>query len=569
MRRILLALGLLALSAGMLISTQPGSGGPRKAEAEPTRVIVFNADICAALLAASAPDPAPLVFACLNPNLSGGTGGLALIYGGVPALHSAVIAAAAAMTNESDDVFPDAPIGFASCSSDADPIVDDIQELLCALDNRDGGIDGNFTIVASDYASLDLDANQLHDLDGQLNVAAFVNDRAPVTFSTNKGRWAGSPPDPNTVICPADIADGDCDDGTPGDGVVIRQLTVPLAGTGTPPEMGPGVITVDQEFIRFPVEFEVVGEGQDIAYFTLESQIGVGVEDLNGDGDLGDVGECPLETSVAGFTGALGTPERSIIIARALDDNDNQVAGVFIQWETSDPDRAVVATDVTPTLDLGSFGIGAPNIVCATDETGPVEVITTIMDSVAQGEVLLAVFDPEAVESYDSVEFTVVGLPASMTVTGTPGTLACDGVTTTEVAATVLDANGNLVVNGTEVRFDVSVLGTANPIIAKTSDGVAKSTIAPLTSSVPQGVPVVVTAGNVQQSVLVQCSGAGVPPGGQSGGQPGAPSGVIRPPDTGTSGLAAERGAMLLWPALGLVVGAAALAVARLAFKRA
>jgi hypothetical protein len=138
-----------------------------------------------------------------------------------------------------------------------------------------------------------------------------------------------------------------------------------------------------------------------------------------------------------------------------------------------------------------------------------------------------------------------------------------------EVAATVTDANGANIVDGTEVTFSISVLGTAAPSIATTSAGVAKSVITPL-STAGTGVPVVVTAGEIQSSVLVSCStaqgggGSGTPPTGNGGGGPG---GVISGPDTGSGGYA-DGESLQVWPALALGLAALGLAAVRLAVYR-
>jgi hypothetical protein len=180
-------------------------------------------------------------------------------------------------------------------------------------------------------------------------------------------------------------------------------------------------------------------------------------------------------------------------------------------------------------------------------------------------------------------EITVVGPPDNMTLAVAPAVVACDGAASAEVSATVSDAEGNPVANGTRVRFDVQVLGLANPITATTTDGVAKSTITPLAAS-DTGVPVVVSSGisrdggifstTTTGSALVACGPGGAPapgapaPGGGAAPGGGPPTGTVRPPDTGSGGDLDGRGALNVWMAVGLFAGAMALVGARLALRR-
>ena len=85
-----------------------------------------------------------------------------------------------------------------------------------------------------------------------------------------------------------------------------------------------------------------------------------------------------------------------------------------------------------------------------------------------------------------------------MTLKADPATIACDGVTSSVVSATVLGADGKPVVSGNAVRFDVVALGTADKIVALTDDkGVASSKITPLSGPLA-GVTVLVTVGQTE-----------------------------------------------------------------------
>ena len=67
----------------------------------------------------------------------------------------------------------------------------------------------------------------------------------------------------------------------------------------------------------------------------------------------------------------------------------------------------------------------------------------------------------------DEIDITVVGAPASMTLAANPPSIACNGVNSSEVSATLLDSDGKPVVAGNSVRFEVVALGISDPIIAK------------------------------------------------------------------------------------------------------
>ncbi len=437
--------------------------------------------------------------------------------------------------------------------------------------------DNDGKIEPSDFDPLELDADQLHQEDDSalagLWVVAFVDDDAPVLFEPEAGKVASGLyfPLEREYLCDRALEDEDCDqDGVAGDGVV----TAVLYGAGA--QLGPSALRVTTKGIQLRKPYTVVGEPDSVTFSTLESAISTGIKDLNGDGDLGDTGECPLDLSTEAFTIALGRPEKTIIIAHVRDAAGTPVAGAWVTWSTDDKNKAVLAGPQIPTVDTGLLGIGSPNILCGTASTGTVTVTAAITRSI-DGAGLV---DPKAEQDEGTIKFTVGGSPATVTLSVTPESMACDGANSAEVAATVKDADGNLVVNGTEVRFDVRVLGTANPIKATTTDGVAKTKVTPLAVQ-NTGVPVIVTAGNVQASALVKC-GAGAPgaaPAPPPAAPPppapsGAPAGVTRPPAaqpglprSGDSGLAASS--ELPWLALaGLAAAAVTLTSGAIVVRR-
>ena len=398
----------------------------------------------------------------------------------------------------------------------------------------------------NDFAGIDSDANQMHNEDGQLFILAFVSNDEPVTFETSKGMFDQTSlwgDEGYKWVC--DSQDEDCDgNGVRDDGVVVAWLWPCESGNpaaGTCPQRskpGPGTVTVRQGGRKMSLDFTVVGEPHDVEVAAVEDTIQTGL----------DPGTCPQEKTVAKFAGALGLPEKTMVFARAFDSEGTPVAGAFIGWKTDDPDKGIMAEKVTPTIDLGDLGIGTASVLCGTDKTGTVTVTGRTMPLTADVHGSLCYdsaecpfeIDPMADPRHKSVKFTVVGPPARLKVAADPAGLACDGVAGSTVSATVIDAEGSPVANGNEVHFDVRALGVATPRIAKTADGVAVATVTPL-SGVLQGVPVVVTAGDVQESVLIRCEET-ISPAPSPLAQPAppvassTPSGQILPPSTGSAG---------------------------------
>jgi hypothetical protein len=397
-----------------------------------------------------------------------------------------------------------------------------------------------------DFGAIDFDADQVHSEDGQLFILAFVSNDGPVTFRTSAGLfdftslWGD---EGNEWVC--DDEDEDCDgDGLRGDGVAVAWFW--SCGDGNPvartcfarSKLGSETVTVRQGTRTTDLDFVVVGEPHDVEVVAVENTIQAGL----------DADACPLETTTEGFAEALGLPEKTVILARALDSEDTQVTGAFVDWKTDDRHKGVTASALTPTLDLGDLGIGTANVLCGTDETGSTTVTARIIPLTARVDGSFCYesaecpfeLDPMANTDRKSVRYTVVGPPADLRIAAEPAALVCDGTAGSTVSATVIDAEGNPVANGNEVHFEVKVLGAATPGIARTADGVAVASVTPL-SGILQGVPVVVTAGEVQESVLISCEGA-VSPAPSSSIQPtppvasSTPSGRILPPSTGSAG---------------------------------
>jgi hypothetical protein len=440
--------------------------------------------------------------------------------------------------------------------------VDDDIEVQAQIDMRDDDLfNGIYELRASDFASVDLDANQLHELDGRLIILTFNDgDDQPMRLRPDDG--VIEPPigaRGDDIACGSSTFSGvsffdeDCDDdGVPGDGV---KLAVLVPGT-PPPELGPSQLRITEEDRETYLDFEVVGEPDDLTFTMLKpvATSGTAVED------------CTFDLSVAGVVEALGNPQIAIVLVHALDRDGTQVANTLLDWETDPEELGFVFLPQTPTVDLGSFGKGFPQAICGDEGTGILNV--TAMFSATR------TIDPEKPDPDDSeqtIEITVLGPPdAASAVTVTPAQVACDGTQSAEVAVTLVDENGDLVANGHEVEFSLQVLGTANPITATTTDGIAKSIITPL-AAIGTGAPVVITSGDFATSALVQCA-AGSPQ--QPGATPGPGTGTGQPgsgisgPDTGSGGQLGGRGELNAWPAVALFVAAMGLSGARFGLRR-
>jgi hypothetical protein len=244
-------------------------------------------------------------------------------------------------------------------------------------------------------------------------------------------------------------------------------------------------------------------------------------------------------------------------------------------------------------VDTGALGLAFPQLTCSKNEVGTMTVKVKFDASVAAGAGTISgsLADPD---EEAEIEIEVLPPPAAVTLVADPPAIECNGVNTTKVTAKVVTEDGRNVANGNDVHWAVDVLGTANPLVGDTTDGAASTVITPLATA-GTGVPVVASVGEptrfprqsddtvdlestepnpdfIQASVVVQClQGAGAPagqPGGQPAGGGTTPTGTIQGPDTGSGGDFAGRGALSVWPAVMLLVGAMGLTGARFALRR-
>lgn len=102
-----------------------------------------------------------------------------------------------------------------------------------------------------------------------------------------------------------------------------------------------------------------------------------------------------------------------------------------------------------------------------------------------------------------SADDATPGPAASIELTADPQQLACDGQQASVVTASVFDAGNRPVDDGTDVRFSVVALGTADPINTVTQDGAAETSVVALASQA--GVVVNVTSGEASASIRIDC----------------------------------------------------------------
>ena len=161
-----------------------------------------------------------------------------------------------------------------------------------------------------------------------------------------------------------------------------------------------------------------------------------------------------------------------------------------MDWSSDDEDVANLNLPRTTSWALAS-GTTAADLFCG-DEIGTAT-ITGGVNTDADAEL----------ELDDELDVTVIGAPDAMTLSASPASITCDGVSSSTVSADLVDSEGNKVVDGTDVRFEVVALGTADPITATTTGGAATSKITPL-SGVSAGVVVLVTVKDIDDDVVLE-----------------------------------------------------------------
>jgi hypothetical protein len=572
----LTVVGLIAIAAAVMYGGG-SSLSPEQADeahAEPTAVVLFNGNFCiVAGLAFAGLGTTDAVFSC---------GGLYL---------------QGAMQT------------FISCVRGADVDQDATVDCVDAIEEDDDGV---LDVEPEDFAPFDLDANQVHA--GQfLNVIAFVDDDAGVRFLTDVGNFRGADDVEynKEYACTEDspgTIDPDCDGdpSTIGDGVVVARLFIDADDP-----RGEAEVIAIQDGVGWPSTFTVTGppERIELAHLFGKDKIQVGGTAPTLSGQPAQPSDCNLALSVEGVLGAQANPYQTIVVAKAFDDDDVEIASAGLIWQwgynghgtvpgtspyADESDLGGVSTPLTPTVDTGALGLAFPELVCSKNEVGTLT-LTAKFDWPEAAGVISGTLADENADATIDVE--VLPPPGELSLVANPPALECNGLNTTTVTATALTTDGRNVANGNDVEWNVAVLGNANPLTADTTDGVATTVVTPLAPA-GTGVPVIASIGEptrfvrdsdnrldtdrtepnpdyVEASLVVQCvAGTGAPPPGEQpapGGQPGPggrPGGVITGPDTGTSGELAGSGPLSIWSAVMLFVGAMGLIGARFALRR-
>ena len=392
--------------------------------------------------------------------------------------------------------------------------LDDPANLAALADALGGDVDDPDT-----YADLvDATAAQLGEDNtfGQtLWVLTFVTNDDDVHLDADEGVWLSS--GTSQTDC-ASILDDDCDDSAVDpddeDGVVVDLLD----GDGVA-DIGDAIVTATQAGIDVEMDYVVVGMPDEVSLAATKTTLQEGAADSAC--DLGD------------FTGSIAMAQVTGLLATVVDEDGTELTGIFVDWESDDADvlHFALAQEDDPLTDTGEGDEIASTVSIA---SGGVVSAPELGCGVDPGEVTVTAFTTVDDTIDTDIDLTVVGAPASMTLAANPPSITCNGTNSAEVSATLLDGDGNPVVAGNDVRFEVVALGIATPIIATTdANGVASSTITPL-SGVTAGVTVLVSVVDfprIEGNVLVSCQPAVppvVPP-------PVVPP--VTPPSTGDAGL--------------------------------
>ena len=353
----------------------------------------------------------------------------------------------------------------AACGDLHDPV--DLAALAAVLD---GDVDDPGT-----YADLAAaGADQLNENTGALWVLIFVTNDAVIALDADEGNWASSG---NSLAACA--GDADCDaNGIKGDGVVVDMLL----GAGVA-DLGDAQLVATQSGVDVFLDYVVVGDPDDLTLAVIGGdtiQEGLSASDCK-------------KLDVSDFAAEIAAPEVTGLIATVTDEDGTELAGIQVAFDSDDTDvvNLNLATMVTLATDAGTL---APNLACG-------------------GDIGTATVTAEDSKGNDAeVDLTVIGAPDAMTLTASPAKITCNGVTSSTVSAALVDSEGNPVVDGTKVRFDVVALGVSDPITATTVDGAATSKITPL-SLASAGVVVVVSvdSADLEASIRVDCEPAAPP----------------------------------------------------------
>ncbi|MEX2225400.1 MAG: hypothetical protein WEB52_03000 [Dehalococcoidia bacterium] len=376
----------------------------------------------------------------------------------------------------------DDPVGAADANAACDGLTAaDVGLIAAAVGDADG------VLEPGELAALDLDANQITvpgsaPLDS-IYIIALVDDDELVTFDADfggsvtindDGALGEATPgdDANVETCEGDD-DADC--GTEifgnGDGVVVATIRAVTASDGTNID-----VAVTQEGVSETQTLLVVGSPFRVDLNLVETTVFSGSSTECRDGTL-DVFD----------DAAIGDAASTLARAVIVDNDDRALTRIVADFSSADANIAIVGDTSELSVDGGTRGMGAFAVICGGDVAGA----TTITADIGADD--------------DSLPITVVAATPGITLTASPAQVECDGVASSTLTATVFDESGQRVPDGTNVNFSVVALGSADPVNALTTGGVAASIITPLAGA--SGVTVIVTAGAAQAQIRIECGG--------------------------------------------------------------
>jgi hypothetical protein len=306
-------------------------------------------------------------------------------------------------------------------------------------------------------------------------------------------------------------SDNDCNGGQTaagiannGDGVVMFHVLEDTAGRGS-------VLTVstDQDAVAQTFDVNVVGPANNVALTLAEPLIETNVTAAN-------VTACQTQTPwTAGIAPPTSTVARAVVT-----DQDNTVltrVPVFFNTVPQLSDIANIGIGTPGSITSNTFftihpaGAGLPTaayaVICGGTGTGSatIDAAVNLISCSLTGCIVLGSQD------HATQLLTTGGPPSNVALTPVPPSLVCDGTNTSTLTAHVTDGLGHDIADGVPAHFNVTGLGTANPINTVTTGGLASTQIKPLPAA-SGGVAIVVSAGDAaiapvaQQSTQVVCT---------------------------------------------------------------
>ena len=248
------------------------------------------------------------------------------------------------------------------------------------------------TVIAADFATIDVDANSVQQGQSFL-VMAFVDGDYPVLFETDRGTFSGSGVDQPTAFCgvfgapSATLFDPDCDanPGTEPDGVVTAKLSIRPTDA-----RGPGQVTVTQNGISKTIDFTITGGATTIEIQSLDgrTQLETGATLRTRQDTTPDPDACDRIVSGPGFPSA--SLKKTNLFIRALDSDGAPVSGAAIDWvkagATQQPFGSLgfggqgqlpqggVSSAPLPIWDHGVAGLGGVQTICGGDTPGVLDI---------------------------------------------------------------------------------------------------------------------------------------------------------------------------------------------------